>query len=354
MTASPLALDTVAWLVALCAGGVCKWPSSQPPGDPDLMAALERHRMTPLALRQLSQLPAMRELEPALLAGQARNARRALASVARLASIGDAFARTNVPWCVLKGVPLARRHYGDIAARHVGDIDLLVAPDRVTQADAALRSVGWKRRALAPDAPLPPLHAWHEQQYVDDGEVSLELHHRLHPNPHLLPVTTRALLADVEPIDLGGLTVPVLDPVIDLLYLATHGCRHGWYRLMWVYDMAVISRNADPRFMSAVEDTARRLGLLAPVAQGLLLAHELCAAPAPAWARDLGARSPRVRTLMAFARESLWCARDDDGNPTNRTGSSLLAALCQRTSPRHWAWEIGLRIRHEARRLAPA
>lgn len=354
----PLALDTVAWLLALCAlphPGVARVrPPSPPPGDHDLMDAVQRHRVAPLALRQVSQLPAMRGLEPPLLAAQAGNARRALASVARLAAIGDAFARANVPWCVLKGVPLARRHYGDIAARHVGDIDLLVAPDRVTEADAALRSIGWRRFGLPPDAPLPPLHAWHEQHYVDGSELSLELHHRPHPNPHLLPIATRALLADVEAMDLGGVVVPVLDPVIDLLYLATHGCRHGWYRLMWVYDMAIISRNASPRFVSAVEDAARRLGLIAPVAQGLLLAHELCAARAPVWARELGARSPRLRTLMAFARESLWCARDAAGNPTSRAGSSLLSALYQRSSLRYWAWEIGLRIRHEARRLAPA
>lgn len=358
MAVDPLTLNTVAWLLTLCAlprvGARRDCPSSPPPADTDLMGALERHRVAPLALRQISQLPAMRGLEPTLLAAQAGNARRALVSVARLAAIGDAFARANVPWCVLKGVPLAQRHYGDIAARHVGDIDLLVAPDRVTQADAALRSLGWRRHGLAPDAPLPPLHAWHEQHYVDGSELSIELHHRLHPNPHLVPVATRALLADVEPVDLGGVTVPVLDPVIDLLYLATHGCRHGWYRLMWVYDLAVISRRAGPQFIDAVEDTARHLGLLLPVAQGLLLADELCAVRAPAWARELGVRSPRLRTLLAFARESLWCARDAAGNPTARNGSSLLSALYQRASLPYWAWEIGLRIRHEVRRLAPA
>jgi hypothetical protein len=354
----PLTLNTVAWLLALCAlprAGIARaCPSSPPPGDTDFMDAVARHRVAPLALRRISELPVMRGLEPTLLAAQAGNARRALISVARLSAIGDAFARANVPWCVLKGVPLARRHYGDIAARHVGDIDLLVAPDRVIQADAALRSIGWRRFDQSPEAPLPPLHTWHEQHYVDGSELRIELHHRLHPNPHLVPVATRALLADVEPIDLGGVTVPVLGAVIDLLYLATHGCRHGWYRLMWVHDLAVISRRASPYFAQAVEGAARRLGLLLPVAQGLLLADELCAVRAPAWARDLGARSPRLRTLMAFARESLWGTRDAAGNPTERTGSSLLSALYQRSSLPYWAWEIGLRIRHEVRRLAPA
>lgn len=359
MTTRALTHDTVAWLLALsvpvrCTGAVA--PPATTPGDGSaLLEALSRHGTGAIALRRLGEFPVCRSIEPALRAAQAQNAHAALSSLALIGAIGCALAATGVAWCVLKGVPLALQHYGDLAARRVGDIDILVPPHQVQSADAALQGCGWQRVGLSVDEPLPPLRYWHEQRYVEPGGTTLELHHRLHPNPYLLALSTGQVLADVTYLDVGDLRVPVLDPVTELLYLSTHGSRHAWYRLLWVCDIAAITANAAPDLLDRTYRAALRLRLQQPLAQALLLAERLLAASAPPWAHALHQRSRRQRRLLGFAQESLWGARDGAGNPVNRTRSSLLSSLCQRAGMRFWAWELVLRARHEWRgRLAPA
>lgn len=350
MTAKALTTGTVSWLLALSSrpGGNATPPDLPPPTQPDaLFNALMRHGVAPLALRHLSTFPALQALEAPLRGAQVHNARLALTGAQQLAEIALALNAAKVAWCVLKGLPLALRHYGDLAARQVGDIDLLVAPRDTPAADYALRGIGWRREGADSDLELPPPRFWHEQRYARPGGLTLELHHRLHPNLHLLPIPTETLLANTEPVALGGVAVPVLDPVSELLYLSTHGCRHGWFRLMWVCDIAAIVARAEPSTLEAARRTARQLGLLQPLGQALRLANTLLGAAVPGWVTALYARSCRQRQLIAFAIDTLWSARDANGNPTQRARSSLLPALYQRASPSFWAWELALRARHE-------
>lgn len=341
----------VSWLLALSTPSPCApsdTPGAMPPVDTQLLLdTLLQHGVMPLAVDQIHRFPELTALQEPLRAAQAANAGRALASVADITAIGVAFDAAGIPWCVLKGVPLALRHYGDLAARQVGDIDILVSPGDTAAADDALRHGGWKRQGTRQDTPLPPPRYWHEQHYVGPTGLMLELHHRLHPNPRLLDVRTTELLARTDTVKLGTVTVPVPDRVTELLYLSTHGCRHGWHRLLWICDIAAATRTATPAFLETARQAAVRLGALFPLAQALLLADRLLGVTAPSWVHALHTRSARQRRLIEFALETLWCARDANGNPTQRTRSSLLTALAQRASLRFWAWELLLRFRHE-------
>lgn len=352
MNTAAWARNTEEWLLAMSAPvpvATGRGAPAAPPGDcADLLDAFTLHRTAPIALRRMGSFPQLREsMEPALRAAQTRNVALAFASVADIANVGGALDAIDVPWCVLKGVPLAMRHYGDPAARRVGDIDLLVAPDAVHQADAALLGAGCRRAGSEQHAPLPAPRYWHEQQYITASGLGLELHHRLHPNPRFFPVATDDLLAEADRVSLGGVLVPVLAPVTELLYLCTHGSRHAWFRLLWICDIAAIATRAPAGFLDAAHAQAKRLGVLHPLAEGLLLAEALLGAPAIDWAHTLQGRSARLRYLLRHAQESLWSARDALGNPVGREHSSLLAALCQRVGPGFWAWELGLRVRHE-------
>lgn len=130
--AGALTRDTVSWLLALSTPSHCM-PSdttrAMPPVDIQLLLdALLRHGVMPLAVDQVHRFPELTALQEPLRAAQAANAGRALASVAHIAATAAAFDAAGIPWCVLKGVPLALRHYGDLAARQVGDIDILAPP----------------------------------------------------------------------------------------------------------------------------------------------------------------------------------------------------------------------------------
>jgi hypothetical protein len=73
-------------------------------------------------------------------------------AVARNALIVARLAEAGIPVLMLKGFPLAVRHYGDLGARPMEDLDLLVPPDLVGDAAEALRSLDFAPGAGAPGA----------------------------------------------------------------------------------------------------------------------------------------------------------------------------------------------------------
>jgi len=336
------------WLLALCRHNQPEAVNLPVPTEDnleELVAALVLHGTAAIALGRINLFPVLSPIEGRLRAIQAHNVARTFVSITHLASISSALGTASVPWIAIKGIPLALRRYGDLAARRVGDIDILVSPAHLAAADKALRDIGWHPADLGKQA--APLLFWHERRYTEPGGMILELHHRLHPNPHLLGLPAATLLDHCHELDIGGTRIPVLDPVTELLYLSTHGSRSSWYRLLMVCDIAAIVAQEPPEFLDAAHREAKRLGVLQPLAQALLLAETLLGASAPAWAQRVRQTSARQRRSLAFAEETLWCAREANDYPLQRSRSSLLNALDQRLDLRFWLWELVLRAGHE-------
>jgi hypothetical protein len=74
-----------------------------------------------------------------------------------------------------------------------------------------------------------------------------------------------------------GRPVSSLEPESLLLFLCVHGTKHMWSRLMWLGDVARLTREI--RDWDRALELAREAGCLRPVLTGLLLAHELLDAP---------------------------------------------------------------------------
>ena len=64
-------------------------------------------------------------------------------AVARNALIAARLAEVGIPVLMLKGFPLAVRHYGDLGARPMEDLDLLVPPESIGAAAEALAALGF-------------------------------------------------------------------------------------------------------------------------------------------------------------------------------------------------------------------
>jgi hypothetical protein len=83
-----------------------------------------------------------------------RTARLALVRSAELVRITRLFASAGIPLLSVKGPLLAQALYGGVGVRHAGDLDLLIAPDRLADADRALLAAGCRRSQ--PDFELSP------------------------------------------------------------------------------------------------------------------------------------------------------------------------------------------------------
>ena len=240
-----------------------------------VLEGARRHAVAPLLLAGLQRSGA--RVPEVVVAGLQREAvaaaRRSLIQAAAVAQLKRRFARAGVRVVVLKGVTLSQQLYGDPGLRSARDIDLLVD---LTDADAAeqlLMESGHRRSSAAPSADQRSLfRRWFKEvEYTHPVHGRVELHHRLSDLAELLPWDFAELWRERGHVGICGETIPVLGRRHLACYLCAHGAEHGWERLRWLTDLAVLlDKPAEVEEGLAVADAA---GLAAPMLQAIALAH---------------------------------------------------------------------------------
>lgn len=251
-------------------------------GDwPHLVHLLRHHKLVPLAARNacfmaIAQLPP--ELRSSLQASAAANAHQAFRYLAVLQGLMDLFGKAGIPVVVLKGVWLAVMAHGDVAARDVGDIDLLIDPSQAVLADEVLRASGRLRKE--PAASLTPKRAsfyvksFKDFTYDSPGDgFEVDLHWRLLRDSHaaaaILPSYAPAYFEEQR---IGSLDLTVLKPERTLLFLAVHGAMENWARWKTLADVAALWQKDSSTEHSRTWAIARSSGTTAFLAAALLLA----------------------------------------------------------------------------------
>lgn len=267
------------------------------------------HRLAPMACRALGRIAEASRVPAPILAelkaAATRNAHSTLQYLAETQRLCELLQQAGVSVRVLKGVPLSQQIYADPALRHVGDIDLLIAPGEEETADHILIADGYLRND--PAAPLTPRRrlSWrrHGKDYTYSAEHSgfeVDLHWRLFRNPHM-PGNG---LADVpgsaasEQIVLGEVAWKVLPAERCFLFLCVHGALDGWLRFKSLVDVAAWWRSFVEGQRQRVTEIAREHGVLPELAAALRLATDLQLV-------DSDAVAPALQ-LQADRREARW------------------------------------------------
>ncbi|HWR81193.1 MAG TPA: nucleotidyltransferase family protein, partial [Pseudomonas sp.] len=146
----------------------------------------------------------------------------------------------EISHCILKGLPIGERYYGDAGLRQAGDIDLLSQPTMLDRACSQLADAGY-RTCNAIDHFTPRQRSYFlftdnqlEFEAPDSGTV-IELHWR----PLQLPSSLAGLdlSAQTNRWAVADCRIPFLDDEETLLHLCAHGAKHAWYRMKWVFDL---------------------------------------------------------------------------------------------------------------------
>lgn len=311
-------------LAEICAMGLKRAQSTIPSFeaiDWDRLVSLARtHRVVPIVWRALARLEApeipaatRRELEGAYR----DNALAAMRATAHLTKIVRALGEAGIRALPLKGVCLAASYYGDVAGRHAGDIDILVDPSHFDRANEIVRRLGYLRisnttRAIAPDSFDEDLYFRLHSMFASPDGAVVELHFRLHFNPAILRVDVDAIESEGARAKLGGVQLPVMPTDLQFVFLATHGARHEWERLQWIYDIAIlVDRVSDAEIIGWLA-LADEYSLTNPVIQALILAHSVFDISLPKEIRRIYDRSLRIRYMVARAKRAV--VRGPDGN----------------------------------------
>ncbi len=161
MTSHFTALQTDAGLMALmaCVSGAPRedkapWFTHMTTADWQRFVSLAfAHRLAALAYRELRAAPA--DVVPPEVVAQLKGVYENTLTTNvllydRLKRILKAFAQADMPVLLLKGAIFAQTLYPSIATRPMGDLDLVIPPDRLEDAEAILQGFGYRNQLQSP------------------------------------------------------------------------------------------------------------------------------------------------------------------------------------------------------------
>lgn len=281
------------------------------------IALVDRHRVPAIAYAALRQYAG--ELFPdtarePLKERSARARREALRHAAELVRLAKKCCERGIDVLTLKGALLSDELYADLGMRQSRDIDLLVRPGNLDQADQFFKAEGYRRTfpafELTARQKIFLLDTYHHYEYDNpERETQLELHWRL---DLWEPEQVAELWNNCRPRSISGASINYLDDPTLLLCLCDHGAQHAWFRLKWLGDIAVLLTQKPATAWDHLPGLAVRLDLRRPLAQALLLAHWLYDIPLAGPLRLIVAEEKAAVSLAAAALKAMLkteCAR---------------------------------------------
>jgi hypothetical protein len=248
-----------------------------------LLALVDHHRVVPQIYGELSAYPHLvpAELLDALRSRYRDNARKTLwfrAELVRIVSHLESAAIKAVPY---KGPVLAQALYGAVTQRQFGDLDILILPEDVPKAKAALRDLGYEPALeVAPQVEATYIETGYEYSFGSaHGQNLLELQWRILPRFYSINFDVRDLFERADEISLGC-PMRTLRPEDLFLVLCVHAAKHLWVQLSWLCDIAQLVRSRQLDW-NAIHREAKRLGIERIVGLNLFLAQKLLGSPLP-------------------------------------------------------------------------
>ncbi len=265
------------------ARGVRDWDS--------LLRTANEHHVLPLLYTRLgsrlsqSGAAVTPEVEDRLQFAYQRNAFHSLANAAELIAVLKAFDRRGIPAMPFKGLVLAASIYGDVTARHAGDLDILIHLQDRERATAVLLELGYELQTpTRPDgAPTDPdCYEYHFERPGDGMVTELRWRFDLARSKFRHDLGMDWVWPHRRTTMLAGAEVPDMEPEILLLMLCMHGSKHRWSKLLWICDVARLLASHPGLDWRKVNQEAKRTGLWRSVALGVLLANRVAGAEVPA------------------------------------------------------------------------
>jgi Uncharacterised nucleotidyltransferase len=267
---------------AICAAatGAFDWPRF-------LRVAL-RHRVIGLVHDGLTRArldaPPMVSQEISVLSAQL--VRKNLMMAAEAHRLQRLFDEAGLPVLFVKGASLAVLAFGTLGLSSSQDIDLLVAPEVLSAANALVAHAGYRRFDPPPEVNdaqlrlLLPLRKDFGFVHRATG-LQIELHWRLFLNPHAMAETSIVAASRVVPVA-GTAGLRTLGEEDLFVYLCMHGALHWWNRLKWLADLNALLVSTPEGGVERLVCAAKARGAGLAAAQALLLCQNLLQAPLPA------------------------------------------------------------------------
>ncbi|HYP45902.1 MAG TPA: nucleotidyltransferase family protein [Propionibacteriaceae bacterium] len=222
---------------------------------------VSRHRLVPFLHTHASRLDLPTDLTYWLQMSGGSSRLRCLLLARELFRSLDVLEAAGLPVLVVKGLALAGAAHHDLAARGVGDLDLLIRPQDAARAHRALTDAGWHAPPGYPDPSQQRVWAYavrngYEHAFVGSASI-VDLHWRLDPTLGGLP-NFDTLWTCRTSVQVDGRRVLTLSPWHALLHSCSHAAKDDWKWLRSLVDLIVLASDAEiwsgpPRRLTRVQ-----------------------------------------------------------------------------------------------------
>ncbi len=219
--------------------------------------------------------------------------------------IEEAMAHAGLSFVLLKGAAYVIGELPPARGRLFEDVDILVPRDQVAQAEAALQQFGWR----------PLYHHPYDQRYYRQWmhqippmrhcqrETVIDVHHTLLPETGPLTPDPEQLWTDRHSLpEWRRVSIPASEDLI--LHSAAHlfydGTMENGLRDLMDLDALIRHFHGRPGFWGQLQERARLMELLAPLADALRWSRYLLETPVPTEAIPPPAATERSRSRVAF------------------------------------------------------
>jgi hypothetical protein len=196
----------------------------------------------------------------------------------------EAFSSAGIEMLLLKGAGLAYTVYRSPHLRPRADLDVLIRPERLADADRLLAAQGWTR-AAEPDTMLAAAQRHYRRSCPSGLTEQLDLHWRI-ANPRVFAdaIDFQELWARGIPVPILGGDARTLSSVDALLAACVHRVAHhnDAVDLLWLWDIHLLASRLSVNEATRLVDLAVRKRLCAVCARGLALAAERFQTPGTA------------------------------------------------------------------------
>ncbi len=168
---------------------------------------------------------------------------RNIINVNALERLEDALKSTQIEVMTLKGASLLNSIYLDIGLRPMGDLDLMIRPEKQERFVNLLHNLGYKEDPLLP-------YIFKKDKVVIDLHTHALNTDRISNRAWLFPSGMEPVWANSIPWQEGYQWLRRPDEVDNILLLSQHCMKHSFSKLIWLVDILRLIRTNDVMFLS--------------------------------------------------------------------------------------------------------
>ncbi|WP_416046137.1 nucleotidyltransferase family protein [Priestia megaterium] len=211
---------------------------------------VKHHRVCPLIYIKLKDTPdaVPSHVIEVLLQEYKKNTFKMLQLSGEMEALDKVFNENNIETLFLKGPPVAYDLFKNISLRMSKDLDILVREEELEKAESILLSLGYEKEEIPTVLNEIKWRHHHIAYYHPKKKIQVEVHWRLHPRS-MKRTRFEELWNGKRESQLTKHPISFMGTEDLLLYLISHGARHGWFRLRWLKDIDQMVRNKDINYV---------------------------------------------------------------------------------------------------------